>query len=58
MAVEQKFLEVLACPICRGDLENYKSKGKEFLKCKKCKKLYPIEDDIPVLLKDSAIEEK
>lgn len=58
MAVEKKFLEVLACPLCRGDLENYKKKEKEFLRCKKCRKLFPIEEDIPILLTDYALDEK
>ncbi|MFB3852118.1 MAG: Trm112 family protein [Acidobacteriota bacterium] len=57
MAVEKKFLEVLCCPLCRGDLENYKYKDKEYLKCKECKKYFPIEDEIPILLPDAAIKD-
>ena len=55
MAIEKKFLEILACPLCRGDLENHKSKDKEFLRCKGCGKFFPIEDGIPVLLPDAAL---
>lgn len=58
MPVEEKFLEVLCCPVCRGDLENFSFKDKEYLKCKGCKKLYPIEEEIPILLPDSGIDEK
>lgn len=55
MAVEKKFLDVLCCPLCRGDLENFKHKNKEYLKCKECKKYFPIEDEIPILLPDAAL---
>lgn len=57
MAIEKKFLDVLCCPLCRGDLENFKHKDKEYLKCKGCKKYFPIEDGIPILLPDAALSE-
>jgi len=46
----------LICPACRGELE-LKQDGSG-LKCLACKRVYPIRDDIPVMLVDEAkIEE-
>ena len=44
-------LEILACPICKGSVE---LKGSEKIVCAKCKKAYPIKDDIPVMLIEEA----
>ena len=56
MAVDQKLLEILACPACKADVE-LKPDGSA-LKCVECKRVYPIRDDIPVMLIDeAAIEE-
>ena len=52
MAISQDFLEILACPACKGRVElNVDSTG---LKCVDCHRLYPIRDDIPVMLVDEA----
>jgi uncharacterized protein YbaR (Trm112 family) len=49
-------LEILACPVCKVKVE-LKADGTS-LKCSKCKRVYPIRDDIPVMLVDeAAIEE-
>ncbi|BAU23520.1 hypothetical protein THC_1147 [Caldimicrobium thiodismutans] len=51
------YLEVLACPQCKGDLE-YKEDRSQGIKgffCKKCRLLYPIFEDIPVMLPEEAI---
>lgn len=51
--VEKELLEILACPKCKGDVElSEKDNG---LICKKCGLLYPIKDDIPVMLIEEAI---
>lgn len=56
MAISQELLEILLCPACRGELE-LKQDGSG-LKCLECKRVYPIRDDIPVMLVDEAkIEE-
>ncbi len=56
MAISQELLEILICPACRGELE-LKQDGTG-LKCLACKRVYPIRDDIPVMLVDEAkIEE-
>ena len=52
MAVSQDLLEILACPACKADVE-VKPDG-QALKCVECKRVYPIRDDIPVMLIDEA----
>lgn len=57
MAISQDLLEILACPACKTKVE-LKEDGSG-LKCVSCKRVYPIRDDIPVMLVDQAtIEEE
>ena len=56
MAINEELLEILACLKCKGDLI-YKE-AENGLVCEKCKLMYPIKDDIPVMLIDEAIEIK
>ena len=42
------WLEVLVCPLCRGDLRH---EG-DWLVCPACRRRYPVEDGLPVLLAD------
>jgi uncharacterized protein YbaR (Trm112 family) len=56
MAVSQELLEILACPACKANVE-LKPDGKA-LKCVECKRVYPIRDDIPVMLIDEATIEE
>lgn len=56
MAVSKDLLDILVCPQCKAPLE-LKPDGSG-LKCTQCKRLYPIRDDIPIMLVDEAkIEE-
>lgn len=56
MAVSDRLLEILACPVCKVKVE-LKADGSG-LKCIQCKRVYPIRDEIPVMLVDeAAIEE-
>ncbi len=56
MAVPKDLLEILVCPLCKAQL-NLVHDG-QGLKCVECKRVYPIRDDIPVMLIDEAkIEE-
>jgi uncharacterized protein YbaR (Trm112 family) len=54
--MKKDLMEILCCPICKGDLELSikKEEGGEILegilKCDKCNIDYPIEDGIPNLL--------
>jgi uncharacterized protein YbaR (Trm112 family) len=52
MAISQELLEILACPACKAKVE-LKPDGSA-LKCVECKRVYAIEDDIPVMLVDEA----
>jgi hypothetical protein len=52
MAISQDLLEILVCPADKAKLE-LKPDGSG-LKCVKCKRVYPICDDIPVMLVDEA----
>lgn len=56
MPINSELLEILACPACKNKVE-LKPDGSG-LKCVSCKRVYPIVDDIPVMLVDEAkIEE-
>jgi uncharacterized protein YbaR (Trm112 family) len=56
MAISKELLEILACPLCKEAVNlTPDSSG---LKCVQCHRVYPIRDDIPVMLIDEAkIEE-
>lgn len=56
MPIDERLLEILACPVCKTDVQ-LKSDGSG-LKCVTCKRVYPIRDDIPIMLVDEAIIEK
>jgi uncharacterized protein YbaR (Trm112 family) len=57
MAISPELLEILRCPACKGKVE-LKVNGSG-LKCVDCKRVYPVRDEIPVMLVDeAAIEEE
>ena len=43
-----------ACPECKSPLALREGSGPTELKCSGCKRVYPVEDDIPILLVDRA----
>ncbi len=49
--LDRKLLEILACPVCKGDIEY--DEIRNVLICRKCKVMYEIKEGIPVLLPDS-----
>lgn len=52
----QDLLDILVCPACKQPLAY--SAEKQTLKCGACRRVYPIRDDIPILLVEEAkIEE-
>ncbi len=56
MAVSKDLLEILVCPVCKAAVEM--KPDQSGLKCVQCHRVYPIRDDIPVMLVDEAkIEE-
>ena len=52
MALDPRLLEILACPLCKEEVK-LTADGKG-LKCVKCHRLYPIKDDIPVMIIEEA----
>ena len=52
MAISEDLLEILACPACKAKVE-LRPDGSA-LKCVACRRVYPIRDDIPVMLIDEA----
>jgi len=50
--IAQDLLDMLVCPVCKKPVAlNDSGKG---LKCGECRRVYPIQDDIPVMLVDAA----
>jgi uncharacterized protein YbaR (Trm112 family) len=56
LAINQDLLEMLVCPIDKAKVE-LKADGSG-LKCVECHRVYPIRDDIPVMLVDEATVEE
>jgi len=58
MAISPELLEILRCPKCKSNVEPKNDGGS--LKCTnpECSLVYPIRDDIPVMLIDEATVEK
>jgi uncharacterized protein YbaR (Trm112 family) len=50
--MDNKLLDILVCPLCKGPLL-YKKPQAELV-CKPCRLAYPIKDAIPVMLEDEA----
>ena len=48
MAVNPELLKILVCPLCKASLEITNSG--QGLKCTTCHRVYPIRDDIPVMM--------
>ena len=53
MALNKELLQILACPKCKGSLELLGQE--EGLKCTACAVVYPIREEIPVMLIDEAV---
>ena len=54
MPVNEKLMEIVVCPKCKGPLD-YKSQENAF-DCHACKLRYLVEDDIPNFLIDEAVK--
>jgi uncharacterized protein YbaR (Trm112 family) len=50
--LDKELLEILACPKCKGDLDYILEKNQ--LVCPHCRLIYPVKEDIPVMLIDEA----
>jgi uncharacterized protein YbaR (Trm112 family) len=56
MAIQRELLEILACPRCKGPV--VLSDREDGLVCRACGLVYPVRDDIPVMLIDEAVRLK
>ena len=54
MPIDSELLDILACPKCKGGVRL--SEKKDGLICESCRLMYPVKDDIPVMLIDEAIK--
>ncbi len=52
MAIKKELLDILACPKCKGDI--YLNDTNDGLLCDRCRLLYEIRDDIPIMLIEEA----
>ena len=55
MAIDPRLLKILACPLCKTPVVPVAmAAGGDGLKCSQCRRVYPIKDDIPIMLVDQA----
>lgn len=52
MPIRKELLDILACPACRGKITH--NEDNDTLVCNDCRRIYPIKDDIPVMLVEEA----
>jgi uncharacterized protein len=52
VALDDRLLEILVCPACRGAVEH--KERRHVLVCTACGRRYPVRDGIPVMLLDEA----
>jgi uncharacterized protein len=50
--IAQDLLDLLVCPLCKKPV--LLTSDNAGLKCAECRRVYPIEDDIPIMLLDVA----
>ena len=56
MAISKELLDILVCPVCKTPVElKQDEKG---LRCPQCRLVYPVRDDVPVMLVDQAQREE
>jgi len=61
--LSQDLLDILVCPVCKKPLvlkknalkKNALEENGESLKCTQCRRVYPVKDDIPIMLVDEAV---
>ena len=56
MAISKELLDILACPQCKGELQL--TEAPDGLICEACSLVYPIRDDIPIMLIEEALPRK
>jgi uncharacterized protein YbaR (Trm112 family) len=53
MALNKELIEILACPKCKGELVLLP--GETGLECANCAVVYPIREEIPIMLVEEAV---
>ena len=52
MSIPQELLNILVCPVCKTPVKL--TPDNSGLKCLSCRRVYPVRDDIPVMLPEEA----
>ncbi len=52
MPIDPKLLDILACPLCKEKVSL--TKDGQGLRCPECRRIFPIQDDIPIMLVEEA----
>ena len=52
LLMDSRLLDILVCPVCKTPVKMLADGSG--LKCQQCKRVYPIRDDIPVMLPEEA----
>ena len=52
MKITEEFVEMMICPACQSKVHLREDGGA--IKCAGCRRVYPIEDDMPMMLPDKA----
>jgi LSD1 subclass zinc finger protein len=52
MAIPKYALDILVCPVCKTRVELLSDASG--LKCASCRRIYPVRDEIPVMLPEEA----
>jgi uncharacterized protein len=50
--ISEDLLAILVCPVCKKPVVLHTNR--QSLKCGECRRVYPIQDDIPIMLVDAA----
>jgi LSD1 subclass zinc finger protein len=50
--ISQDLLDIMVCPMCKQPVAL--NPDGQSLKCSVCRRVYPIQDDIPIMLVDAA----
>jgi uncharacterized protein YbaR (Trm112 family) len=57
MGIDTKLLEILVCPVCKTPV-TLEEDGQNLF-CDSCRRLYPVRNDIPVMLvEEASVKEK
>jgi uncharacterized protein YbaR (Trm112 family) len=52
MPIPQELLDILVCPLCKTPVKF--TPDNSGLKCQTCRRVYPVRDEIPVMLVEEA----